>query len=69
MSGKKAMLVTGSAWLVVGGVLGYALASLGGEGGCKPVEDGPYSYGAWSGLVDGPHLRFNNDTREWEMSE
>lgn len=67
MSVKRVVLAIASMWLVVGGVLGYALVSLGGEGGER--WDGPYSYGAWSGLIDGPHLQFNNDTREWEMSE
>ena len=63
----KRMLIA----LIAGGVVGVTpCGSFSGESG-RVVEpwDGPYSYGAWSGLVDGPHLQFNNDTREWEMSD
>ena len=63
----KRMLVA----LIAGGVVGLVPCCLssGELGSEKEPWDGPYSYEAWSGLVDGPHLQFNNDTREWEMSD
>ena len=63
----KRMLIA----LIAGGVVGLTpcYLSSGELGGGRVASDGPYSYEAWSGLVDGPHLRFNNDTREWEMSK
>jgi len=54
MSVRRVVLAIASLWLVVGGVLGYALVSLGGEGGeigkpGTPTYNMPYTYNAWTG--------------------